>query len=388
MAAPQTAHDGTTQFVAAHDGTAHSSSTARSSTGHGSTARTAHSGMARSGTGHDGTASTAHGSTAGTATAPADATPPGTPKVRTQRVRRNRTGARLVALGVLAALIVVVAVAAPALVPYDPYAQDLSVALQPPSAAHVAGTDRYGRDLLSRIIMGARPSVFWTLALVCAICAMGTAVGLVCGWKGGRLDVVLMRTSDLFLAFPGLVFALAIAGVLGGGMAGAVLALAAIGWPKYARIARGLTLAQRSEQYLDAARLSGCTTGQLVFGHILPNIAGPVLVTAMLDIGTMMMELAGLSFLGLGAQPPVAEWGSMMSDARSLLQTAPWTVVAPGVAIFLTVMVFNLLGDTIRDWMDPNGQSGRGRLEGSPPGKAPAQDLGQQGQPRDKGQMG
>lgn len=187
-----------------------------------------------------------------------------------------------------------------------------------------------------------------------AVAVIGTLVGMLAGWRGGKLDTVLMRTSDVFLAFPGLVFALAVAGVLGGGMHNAVIALVAISWPKYARIARGLTLTQKNATYLKAARLSGCITGQLIAKHVLPNIVGPLLVTAVLDIGTMMMELAGLSFLGLGAQPPAAEWGSMMSDNRNLLQTSPWTVIAPGIAIFITVMIFNLLGDTLRDWMDPD----------------------------------
>ena len=273
--------------------------------------------------------------------------------IREQKVSRDFTQVKLVVFSALAGVVLLVALFAPWLCPFDPYAQNLSEALQAPSAQHLAGTDRYGRDLLSRIIMGAQSSIFSTLALVVIIAVVGTVIGVLCGWKTGKLDVVLMRTSDVFLAFPGLVFALAIAGGLGGGMMNAVLALAAISWPKYARIARGLTLAQKNEPYLAAARLAGCTTAQLIFRHILPNIAGPLLVTAMLDIGTMMMELAGLSFLGLGAQPPVAEWGSMMSDNRSLLQTAPWTIVAPGIAIFIAVMVFNLLGDTIRDWMDP-----------------------------------
>ena len=273
--------------------------------------------------------------------------------VRAQKVRRDHTRAKMVAFTTLAAAVVVVGLLAPWLCPYDPYAQDLSQALQPPSASHLAGTDRYGRDLLSRIIMGAQSSIFSTLLLVAIIAVVGSAIGIVSGWKTGKLDVVLMRTSDVFLAFPGLVFALAIAGVLGGGIMNAVLALAAISWPKYARIARGLTLSQKNEPYLSAARLAGCTTPQLLLRHVLPNIAGPLLVTAMLDIGTMMMELAGLSFLGLGAQPPMAEWGSMMSDNRSFLQTAPWTILGPGLAIFATVMAFNLLGDTIRDFMDP-----------------------------------
>ncbi len=264
---------------------------------------------------------------------------------------------RLIAFGVLALLLVLVAACAPWLAPYDPYAQDLSAALQAPNAQHWAGTDRYGRDLFSRILVGAQSSLFWTLVLVAAITVLGTLVGLFAGWRGGWLDTLLMRTSDVFLAFPGLVFALAVASFLGGGMQNAVIALIAISWPKYARLARSLTLAQRNATYLKATRLAGCGTLQQLMRHILPNIAGPLLVTAALDIGTMMMELAGLSFLGLGAQPPLAEWGSMMSNSRSLLQVAPWTVLAPGLAIFITVMVFNLLGDTLRDWIDPQGKT-------------------------------
>jgi peptide/nickel transport system permease protein len=254
---------------------------------------------------------------------------------------------------VLAVLILLITVFANVLVPYDPYAQDLSQALQAPSAQHLAGTDRYGRDMLSRIIVGAQSSIFSTFVLVALITVIGSAVGMIAGWRGGWVDTLLMRTSDVFLAFPGLVFALAVAGVLGGGMHNAVIALVAISWPKYARIARGLTLTQKEAGYLAAARLSGCNAFKLISRHVLPNIAGPILVTAVLDIGTMMMELAGLSFLGLGAQPPLAEWGSMMSDNRNLLQTSPWTVLAPGVAIFVVVLVFNLLGDTLRDWIDP-----------------------------------
>ena len=286
--------------------------------------------------------------------------------VRAQHIRHESTTLRLAILATLAAAVVLVAALASLIVPCDPYAQDLSVALRAPGPGHLLGTDRYGRDLLSRIIMGGQSSIFSTFALVVLASVVGTSVGVACGWRGGVLDTVLMRASDVFLAFPGLVFALAVAGVLGGGMQNAVIALAAISWPKYARIARGLTLAQKDATYLAAARLSACTDAQLIFRHILHNIAGPILVTAMLDIGTMMMELAGLSFLGLGAQPPLAEWGSMMSGNRNLLQTAPWTILAPGVAIFVTVMIFNLLGDTIRDWIDPahrtTRRGGRGRL--------------------------
>lgn len=227
------------------------------------------------------------------------------------------------------------------------------MAQKPPSLAHPFGTDRYGRDMLSRVIIGSTTSIFSTLLLVAVITVFGTGVGIVCGWSGGRIDTVLMRISDLFLAFPGLVFALAVAGVLGGGVQNAIIALAVISWPKFARLARGLTLAQKNAPYLMAARLSGSSTPKLLIKHILPNIAGPILVTSVMDIGTMMMELAGLSFLGLGVKPPMAEWGSMINEGRSMLQVSPWMVLAPGAAIFVTVMVFNLLGDTLRDYMDP-----------------------------------
>lgn len=260
---------------------------------------------------------------------------------------------RLIFFSSLAVLLVLIAIFGEHLCPYDPYLQNLRNAKAAPSLAHIFGTDRYGRDMFSRLIVGAKASILSTLLLVSVITVIGTIVGIICGWSGNWLDTLLMRISDIFLAFPGLVFALALAAVLGGGIHNAVIALAAISWPKYARIARSQTLSQKDSLYLDAARISGCSTFTLIMRHILPNIFGPILVTAMLDIGTMMMELAGLSFLGLGAKPPVAEWGSMMSDTRNLLTTQPWVTLSPGFAIFLSVAVFNLLGDSIRDWLDP-----------------------------------
>ena len=273
--------------------------------------------------------------------------------VREQKIKKNHIKIKLTVFIVLALLLVLAAVFAKYLSPYDPYAQDLIQAIKPPSMAHTLGTDRNGRDMLSRIVIGSTTSIFSTLILVAVVTVLGTVIGIVCGFRGGRMDTVLMRISDLFLAFPSLVFALAVAGVLGGGIQNAIIALAAISWPKFARLARGLTLARKNSPYLMAARLSGSSTGKLLFKHILPNIAGPILVTAVLDIGTMMMELAGLSFLGLGVKPPMAEWGSMINEGRSMLQVAPWMVLAPGAAIFVTVMIFNLLGDTLRDYMDP-----------------------------------
>lgn len=252
----------------------------------------------------------------------------------------------------LSILLLLIALFAEQICPYDPYAQDLLQALKPPGTEHLFGTDRYGRDLFSRVLVGSTTSIYSALFLVAVVTVIGTAVGILSGWYGGILDTVLMRISDLFLAFPGLVAALAIAGILGGGLQNAVLALAAVGWPKFARLSRSLTLAQKDSDYIMAARLAGSRTWKLLLVHILPNIGGSILVTAVLDIGTMMMELAGLSFLGLGVKPPMAEWGSMMNDGRSMLQIAPWMVLAPGAAIFVTVMIFNLLGDALRDAMD------------------------------------
>ncbi|MDY3918182.1 MAG: nickel transporter permease [Candidatus Limivivens sp.] len=273
--------------------------------------------------------------------------------VRKQKIRKNHLKGKLLFFLMLAVLLILTAIFAKDLCPYDPYAQDLTMAQKAPSLAHLLGTDRYGRDMLSRILIGSTASIFSTLLLVAVITVFGTGIGILCGWSGGLPDTVLMRISDLFLAFPGLVFALAVAGVLGGGVQNAILALALISWPKFARLARGLTLAQKNAPYLMAAKLSGSSTPKLLIKHILPNIAGPILVTSVLDIGTMMMELAGLSFLGLGVKPPMAEWGSMINEGRSMLQVSPWMVLAPGAAIFLTVMVLNLLGDTLRDYMDP-----------------------------------
>ena len=269
------------------------------------------------------------------------------PSLRKQKIRKNHTKTRLVVFLILAAGLLLTAVFAQQICPYDPNAQDTSISLQPPSAAHPAGTDRFGRDMFSRILVGLQTSVLATLSLVVIITLVGTVLGVLCGYYEGVLDSVVMRISDVCLAFPGLVFALAIAALLNGGLHNAVLALAVISWPKYARIARSQTLAQKSTNYIAAAKLAGSSSRQIIVKHILPNCAGPILVTAMLDIGTMLMELAGLSFLGLGAQPPTAELGNMMSGGRSMLQTYPWVILGPGIAIFIVVVIFNLLGDTV-----------------------------------------
>ena len=279
--------------------------------------------------------------------------------VRPQKAVRDNSRLRLCVFLVLVLALIGVAAFAEHFCPYPPDQQNLSMSLKSPSRAHPLGTDRYGRDMLSRVIAGAKTSVLATLALVAIISVFGTVTGVICGYLGGAVDTLLMRISDVCLAFPGLVFALAIAAISRGGVQNAVFALAVISWPKYSRVARSQTLVVKNMEFVAAARMAGSSTASIIFTHVLPNIAGPLLVTAMLDIGTMMMELAGLSFLGLGAQPPTPEWGSMMSTGRSMLQTYPWVVLSPGAAIFITVVLFNLLGDAVRDAMDPRRRRSR-----------------------------
>ena len=273
--------------------------------------------------------------------------------IRRQKIKKDYTKQKCIILCILVGLVLLTAIFAEYIVPYDPYAQDLSNALLPPGGKYLLGTDRYGRDMLSRVIMGGQTTIFSSLLLVLIIMVVGTMIGIICGYHGGKVDTLLMRISDVFLAFPGMVFAIAVAGVTGGGVINAVVALACISWPKFARIARSQVMTLKQSSFIAAARLSGSGTWKIIFKHMLPNIAGPILITGVLDIGTMMMEIAGLSFLGLGAVPPIADWGSMMSNGRSMLQTSPWVILAPGFAIFITVMLFNLLGDTVRDVMDP-----------------------------------
>lgn len=253
---------------------------------------------------------------------------------------------------ILAGLIIFIAVFAPFLTPFDPYLQDTENALKPPNFSHLLGTDIYGRDLLSRVIMGAQTTVLSSLFIVVSVSVIGIITGAFAGFVGGKADGFIMRVSDIFLAFPQMVFAIAMSAVLGGGLFNAALSIIIIAWPKYARIARSLTLSVRGSEYVAAAKISGGTDFNILKRHILPNIIEPIIVTAALDIGAIIMGLAGLSFLGLGAKPPAAEWGQMMNIGRNYLQIAPHIILAPGVAIFITVAIFNSLADKLRDVLD------------------------------------
>lgn len=257
------------------------------------------------------------------------------------------------ALALLAALILIAALCAAQLAPYDPYATNPQLILKPPSAEHLLGTDNYGRDILSRILAGGRTSIFSALFIILIAGSFGSMIGLLAGYYRGRMDAILMRVTDIFQAFPDIVLAIAVAGVLGGGLFNAVLALILTTWTQYARLARSAAAAAREETYIHAARLSGCNDARILFLHILPNIAGPLLITAILHVSTMMMGLAGLSYLGIGVQIPAAEWGAMISEGQKYLQQAPWAALAPSAVMVAVMMVFNMFGDQLRDLLDP-----------------------------------
>ena len=250
-------------------------------------------------------------------------------------------------------LIVLIAICAPLLSPYDPYESAIQNSLLPPSAEHYFGTDKLGRDIFTRILYGARISITMALTVVIISSGLGTLIGVISAYVGGKVDTVIMRLTDVFLAFPGIVLAIAIAGVLGGSAVNAVLAVVIVGWTKYARLARSMTLKVKQQDFLAAAITNGTRPIAMIRRHILPNIMPIIIITAALDIGALMMELAGLSFLGFGAQPPTPEWGLMLNEGRQLIQTAPWLMIFPGLAIVIVVAVFNLWGDSLRDIMDP-----------------------------------
>ncbi|MDQ7093794.1 ABC transporter permease subunit [Desulfosporosinus sp. PR] len=257
-------------------------------------------------------------------------------------------------LMVLALTLVAVSLLAPYLAPNDPLKSNLTHTLQGRSAQFPLGTDQLGRCLLSRLLYGARTSIKLTFCLVAIIFTVGTVIGTMAGYIGNRVDTLIMRISDVFLAFPGLVFAIAIAGVLGASLMNVVIALAAVSWPKYTRVSRGLVMVDKEKEYVLAAKLGGAKQYQIILKYILPNIIPALIVMAAMDIGVMMLEISALSFLGLGAQPPTPEWGYMLSEGRNNMQTDPGLMIYPGAAIFITVVIFNLLSDGLRDILDPN----------------------------------
>jgi peptide/nickel transport system permease protein len=270
--------------------------------------------------------------------------------------RFNRSPSALIGLSVIA-LLAAAAIAAPLLSAHrDPLAQNLALGAAPPGAHHPAGTDKLGREILARLLYGARLSVEIGFVSVAIGLLSGTLIGMSAGFWGGALDAALMALMDVMLAFPSVVLAIAIAAVLEqrvGAVVKLFFAVGIVGIPVYARIARSSVLAVREMEYVEAARAIGLSVPLLLWKYVLPNISAPLIVQATLGVGTAELDSAGLSFLGLGIQPPTPEWGSMLNDARDYWLTAPWALLFPGLAISITVLGFNLLGDGLRDALDP-----------------------------------
>lgn len=254
---------------------------------------------------------------------------------------------------VMVLLIIGIAVFAPFIAPKDPFDAVMSDSMLPPDSDYLCGTDKLGRDILSRVIFGTRTSLLMTLALVLVIFVIGTFLGILSGYFGKMTDAVIMRIADMMISFPGLVLAIAIAGLLGPSMINAIIAIGAVSWTKYARLARSLVLKIKSYQYMESAVMAGSKHRNILLKYVIPNMVPTMVITATTDIGTMMLELAALSFLGFGAQAPTPEWGLMLNEGRHYLTQAPWLMIYPGIAMVIVVAVFNLLGDSIRDALDP-----------------------------------
>jgi len=261
---------------------------------------------------------------------------------------------RLAVLGLFIVLaLVILAAIAPVIAPHDPYDQNLSRRLLAPSAAHWFGTDEFGRDILSRLLYGARITLMIVVLVAIIAAPIGLIVGTAAGYLGGVVDAVLMRITDIFLAFPSLILALAFVAALGPGIENAIIAIALTSWPPYARIARAETLTIRKSDYIAVARIQGAGTGRILFGHVMPLCTSSLIVRVTLDMAGIILTAAGLGFLGLGAQPPMAEWGAMVSSGRRYTLDQWWVATIPGLAIFLVSLAFNLLGDGLRDVLDP-----------------------------------
>jgi len=268
--------------------------------------------------------------------------------------RRFRRSPGAIVGAIIVAILALAAIFAPLVAGHDPLAQTLSQQSLPPSPLHWLGTDKLGRDVFARIVYGARTSIAIGFVAVGLAITAGTLIGLVAGYAGGRIDELLMGAMDVMLAFPSIILAIAITTILGPSITNLMIAIGIVYVPQYARLARASVLAVKQTDYVDAARAIGAGIPRILMLHVLPNIVAPLLIQATLGIATAELEAAGLSYLGLGARPPAPEWGAMLNDARSYWETAPWALIFPGVAITTLVLGFNLLGDGLREALDPN----------------------------------
>lgn len=265
-------------------------------------------------------------------------------------IRKNKA---IVIGGAVVSLIVIVAIFAPFIAPYNLKMSDLKYALTPPGAQFLLGTDQYGRDILSRLIYGSRLSLMVGLIAQTINTLIGVTLGLFSGYYGGKIDDSVMGLTNIVLSMPILILSLAIMAILGPGIINLLIALGAVGWTYTCRVTRAETLSIREKDYIDAARVLGCSTFRILRKHVLPNILGPILVIATLGVADIILMAATLSFLGVGAQPGTPEWGAMLSRGRDYLYYAPWISIFPGVALFITILGLNTLGDGLRDFLDP-----------------------------------
>lgn len=270
-------------------------------------------------------------------------------KLSRSQIKHLKLKRKTMIWGVVVTLVLVLSFIAPYFLPHDPLETNAQILRQGPSLQHLLGTDNLGRDVLSRVLAGARTSIFATIMLVIVSFFVGTVVGVICGYYGGVLDDLVMRFTDILLSVPQLVLAIAVAGMLGGSLVNTMIAIGITSWTSYARLGRSHAMRIRQLPFINACRLTGCSDFHIISTHVVPNLIGPMLVNATLEIGTTMLSIAGLSFLGLGVAPPTPEWGAMVSESRSYLQLAPWAVFAPALAILLTVMLFNYFGESVCD---------------------------------------
>ncbi|GAB3792755.1 nickel transporter permease [Virgibacillus kimchii] len=286
---------------------------------------------------------------------PQTAVKPPNPRLKNAKIAYNKLKKNKAAMigGLMILFFIVVAFIGPYFTPYEPNSQDLVNKLQPPSADHWFGTDHYGRDIFTRIIHGMSITLYIGFFSVAMGATAGVVLGMISGYYGGRIDTVIMRIMDVLLAFPGILLALAIVSVLGASLNNVIIAVAIFSIPVFARIVRGSTLSVRKLEYIDAMKALGASDIRILFKHILPNIASPIIVQATLSIATTVLTAAGLSFLGLGAQPPMPEWGAMLSDGRNYMYNAWHVAFFPGVMIVAVVLAFNIFGDGLRDALDP-----------------------------------
>ena len=265
-------------------------------------------------------------------------------------MRKEKKKRKMIIAATVVLILVVIAIFADVLAPNDPYATNAAMIRQAPSADYFFGTDNLGRCVFSRVLIGAKTTIAASFFLVAISFVLGTIIGMISGYYGGILDDIFMRLADLMLAFPQMVVAIAVAGILGGGLTGAMIALGITSWTSFARLSRSHTCSIKNEPYIIVAKLSGKNGAYILMHHIFPNIVEPVFINALTQIGTTMIGISGLSFLGLGVVAPQAEWGSMISEARAYIQIAPWAVLYPSLATIITIVAFNYLGDAVVEY--------------------------------------